>query len=67
MEITMPLLPQDQSNSFFTTEELQRFKDLVKQHYRRDLTDSEAFDQFHRLFLLIDDVVKDTRNGNMNI
>ena len=63
----MQLLPQDQSNSFFTSEELQRFKDLAKKHFGRDLTDSEAFDQFHRLFLLVDDVVKDTRNGNMNI
>lgn len=56
-----------QNNSFFTPEELQRFKDLAKLHYGRDLTDVEAFDQFHRLFLLIDSVVSDTRNGTIEI
>jgi hypothetical protein len=63
----MPLLPQDQNNSFFIAEELQRFKDLAKKHYGLDLTDEIAEDQFHRLFLQIEDIVMDTRNGTMDI
>ncbi len=63
----MALLPQGQNNSFFTSEELQQFKDLSKKHFGRDLTDSEAFDQFHRLYRLIEDTVKGTRNGTIEV
>jgi len=54
-------------DSFFTQEELQRFKDLVKLHFKRELNDDEAFDQFHRLFLQIDDIVNNPHNGIIEI
>lgn len=60
------ILP-DLDDSFFTTAEMQRFKDLAKKHLGLDLTDNEAFDHFHRLYRLIDDIVRVTRNGTIKI
>lgn len=59
----MTLLPPDESSSFFSSEEITRFKDLAKKHFRRDLTDLQAFDQLHRLFLLAGMISKTTQSG----
>ena len=61
------MLSDTQDQSFFTKEEIQKFKDLAKLHFGRDLADEEAFDQFHRLFLQVEDIVLPARNGTMNI
>jgi hypothetical protein len=55
-----------QDSSFFTAEEISRFGDLAKKHFGRDLTDSQVFDQFHRLFLLVDMITKTTQSGIIN-
>lgn len=62
----MQLLPPEENNSFFSVEEISRFRELVKKHFERDLTDSQAFDQFHRLFLLVDMITKTTQSGIIN-
>lgn len=59
----MQLLPPEENNSFFSAEEISIFRELVKKHFERDLTDSQAFDQFHRLFLLVDMITKTTQSG----
>lgn len=61
----MQLLPPESNNSFFTTEELDQFIALAKKRCGRDLARDEAFDQFHRLYRLIDDIAKGTRNGTI--
>lgn len=59
----MQSIPQEENSSFFSADELFRFRELVKKHFGRNLTDSQVFDQFHRLFLLVDMITKTTQSG----